>query len=127
MKQRLLFAGLLLTLLSFTQDVFDGIVNSLKNSDAKHLSSYFSTSLDLTLLEKEEVYGKSQAELMLRDFFTKHTTKSFEVVHRGRSQEGTEYAIGHLIDTNNKEYRISFYIRSNDGKAFINELRIEAD
>lgn len=127
MRLRLLLPVILLGLLSFTPDTFDTIVSSIQQANAKQVVTYFGNSVDMTLLENEAPYGRSQAEFLLRDFFTKNPPKSFQIIHRGRSQEGTEFGIGNLISSNGKEFRVSFYLKNQDGKMTIREFRIEAD
>lgn len=120
----------LLLLLSVFQtvsgiDIYDDISNALRSGDAKQVSTFFGNTLDLTIGEQEDVYSKAQAELILRDFFSKNTPKSFAVMHKGSSKEGTLYAIGTLVTSAGKSFRTSFYLKSNAGKYILQELRIE--
>ena len=119
---------LLLLLISssvFAADIYDEIANSIRTGDAKQLAVYFSNSIDLTIMDKENVYSKAQAEFILKDFFSKNPPKSFNILHKGSSPEGTQYAIGNLVTTTGKTFRTSFYIKSNDGKFVLQELRIK--
>ncbi|MBK9320723.1 MAG: DUF4783 domain-containing protein [Bacteroidetes bacterium] len=52
-------------------DLLDDIANALRSGDAKSVSKYFGSSVDLTIITQEEVYSKVQAEQVLRDFFLK--------------------------------------------------------
>jgi hypothetical protein len=106
-------------------DIYEDISNALRSGDAKQVSTFFGNTLDLTIGDQEDVYSKAQAELILRDFFSKNTPKSFVVMHKGSSKEGTLYAIGTLVSTSGKSFRTSFYLKSNAGKYILQELRIE--
>lgn len=114
-------------IMGFAGDTFDSISNAFRAGDARQLASFFGTTIDLTLLDREDVYSKGQAEIMLKDFFTRNPPKSFQLVHKGSSQEGTQYGIGELMTANGKEYRITFNLRNTNGRPLLNELRIEQD
>lgn len=121
---------LLLLLLSssvIAADIYDEIANSIRTGDAKQLATFFGNSIDLTIMEKENVYSKAQAEFILKDFFGKNPPKSFTILHKGSSPEGTQYAIGNLITSSGKTFRISFFIKNNNGKFVLQELRIETE
>ncbi len=112
---------------SFAMDVYDEISLSIRSGDAKQLSSFFGPTIDLTIINKEDVYSKAQAEQVIKDFFSKNTPKSFTIIHKGASPEGTQYAIGSLVATNGKTFRTSFYIKSSNGKNILQELRFESE
>ncbi len=104
-------------------DLLDDIANALRSGDAKSVSKYFGSSVDLTIITQEEVYSKVQAEQVLRDFFSKNQPRSFNVIHKGESKEGARYAIGSLITNQGVSYRTYFYIKQQGGNAIIQELR----
>ncbi len=111
---------------AFALDVYEDVSNAIRSNDANQLATFFGTTLDLTILNQEDVYSKAQAELILKDFFSKNVCKSFTIIHKGSSPEGTQYAIGTLVTTTGKNFRVSFYIKSIQGKNILRELRIEA-
>jgi hypothetical protein len=125
--RNLAFCVTIIALTAFAIDPVEAIIGTLKAGDSKALSGYFGSSLDLTLLDHEDVYGRDQAELMLRDFFIKNPPKNFQLLHRGKSQEGTSFGIGKLATSNGKSYRISFYVKSAENKTILQELRIESE
>lgn len=122
--KRNIFLLLLITSL-FAFDIYDDISNSIRNGNANQLSTFFGNSIDLTILDKENIYSKAQAELILKDFFSKNPPKSFNILHKGSSPEGTHYVIGHLIAVSGKIFRTSYHFKINDGKTILLELRLE--
>jgi hypothetical protein len=126
MKQikRIIFLLLISTPL-FASDINDDIATSIRNGDAHQLAAFFGNNIDLTIIDQENVYSKAQAEFIVKDFFSKNRPKSFNILHKGSSPEGTQYVIGHLAAANGKTFRISFYIKNSDGKNVLQELRIE--
>jgi hypothetical protein len=128
MKKSLLFIVLVLvSRLGLSMDAYDEIANAIRSGDARQLSAFFGNTVELTLLNQENIYSKAQAELILKDFFSKNTPKSFRILHNGASPEGTQYAIGNLVTTNGKTFRTSFYFKNNKGKIVLQELRIETE
>ena len=118
----------LVTFSGFSEtDVYMEVGNAIRSGDSKQIAAFFGKTVDLTILSVESVYSKTQAELVLRDFFNKHTPKSFSLLHKGSSKEGTLYAIGNMTTTKGVVFRTSFFIRQSDGKNFIQELRFETE
>jgi len=124
MKKPILLLSILIAAATFA-DVYDEIGNAIRTGDAKQIANFFSSSIDLTILNQEDVYSKSHAEILIKDFFSKNPPKSFTVVHKGSSKEGTLFAVGNLTTKDGKTYRTSFVLKSNQGKYLIQELRFE--
>lgn len=109
------------------QGIFDEVSNAIKGGDAKSIARYFNGNVDLTIINQEDVYSKAQAEMVLRDFFSKNTVKSFNIAHNGVSKEGDKYAIGTMATLQGVSYRVYFYVKQIGGNSFIQELRFERE
>jgi hypothetical protein len=107
-------------------DIYDDIGNAIRSGDAKQVTAYFGSNVDLTLSNQEDVYSRAQAEQLIRDFLSKNPPRSFTVVHKGSSREGTLFAVGNLVTSSGKTFRTSFTLKNNQGKYIIQELRFEA-
>ena len=118
----LIFAALSLFSAATILDPYEDIANVIRSGDAKSVSKYFSSSVDLTIISREDVYSKAQAEQILKDFFNKNTPRSFSIIHRGESKDGSKYAIGTLT-TSNGNYRTYYYFKVVGGSINIQELR----
>jgi len=106
-------------------DIYSDIADAIRSGDARAVSRYFSSTVDLTILRQEEVYSKAQAEQVLRDFFSKNAPRSFNLIHKGVSKEGAKYAIGNLITTSGDQFRTYFYVKNTTAGEQIQELRFE--
>ena len=104
-------------------DIPQVIVSAFESGDAASLAEYFNSTIELTINNKEEIYSKTQAEVILKDFFTKNPPTAFRILHQG-GKESSKYAIGNL-QTRTKNYRITFLLKSVNSKVFIHQLRIE--
>ena len=124
MKRFLLISLTSLLLFSFT--VFSGIadvINAFKTGNASEMSRYFDNTVEITLPEKSSSYSKSQAELILRDFFAGNSVKSFTVVHQGENA-GSQFCIGTLV-TKTSSYRTTIYMKQKGDKQLVQEIRLE--
>ncbi len=124
MRRILLMLLFLLPLTGFSQvSILDNVATAIKSGNSKEISRYFDNNVEITILDKESVYSKVQAEMVLRDFFAKNPVQSFELIHRGKA-EGSAYAIGPLKSTN-QSFRVYFYIKNKGNTQLIQEMRFE--
>ena len=121
----LVFSLLLLTSFTSIFQVTDKISETINKGDAKALSEYFNTNVELVILDKEDIYSKAQAKLIMQDFFQKHPPKSFVVQHRG-GPDDAKYCIG-IYTSNNERYRIYFLVKTSNNKSLIHLFRIEEE
>ncbi|MEO6903488.1 MAG: DUF4783 domain-containing protein [Bacteroidia bacterium] len=127
MKSKLLAGIFLLSTVfySFTLvDVIDTIASAIQTGNSKKLSDYFIENVDLKIIDREDIYSKQQAEMILKDFFSKHPVKSFSIAHKSTIKNGAQYIIGSL-NTTNEKFRIYFLIKTTDSQTLIQQFKIE--
>ena len=122
MKILLTYIIISLLLCSFTTSV-DDIVSAIKSGNASQVSKFFDNTVDITFTDRSNAYSKSQAELVLKDFFTTNGVKSFIVIHKG-DNESSLYYIG-ILQTKNGQYRTTLYLRQKGDRQLLQELRFE--
>lgn len=110
-------------LIAFSQEIPEGIQTALKSGNSTELAKFFNTNVEMTVINKEDVYSKSQAEIILKDFFANNSPTDFKMMHKG-GKDGAKYAIGNLI-TSTKTFRVYFLVKSNNKTPYIQQLRIE--
>lgn len=106
-------------------DIPETIFAAMKVGNAEELSKHFNTSIELVILDQEDVYSKQQAEQIVRNFFLKHKVKSFRLLHQG-GKEDAQYAIG-TLETEKGDFRVYFLVKQKNDNAFIHQLRIELE
>lgn len=75
--------------------VMDGVKSAMKAGSSKDLSRNFSSVVELTLNGKEATsYSNTQAEFVMKNFFSKNAPLDFTYSHQGSSDKGQQYAIG---------------------------------
>jgi len=130
MIRPLLSALILLTQLfhpvDFQGDIVDSLSALFKTGNSKEISKNFSPSVELTIMEEEDVYTKAQAEQILRDFFTKNQPVSSMVVHLINTNPNYRFGILSL-STKSGKYRVAITLKKTANTFFITELRIEPD
>jgi hypothetical protein len=110
----------------FAQDANENISGAIKLGNYKELSKHFDTKVELTIGTKEASYSKAQAELIVKDFFSNDKVTNYQVIHRGKSPDGAQYAIGTLT-TANTTYRTYVLTKDVNGVLRVQQLRFEAN
>src|ERR1044071_8154203 len=96
---------------AFSQnDVLDNVASAIRSGNSKEIARYFDSNVEITILERESSYSKTQGEMVLRDFFSKNQVQAFDLKHRGTSGEGSTYGIG-TMRTNAQAYRVYYYVK----------------
>jgi hypothetical protein len=107
-------------------DIFDNVASAIKNNSAKDVAGYFNSSVDMNIEGSDGVYSKTQAEMVLKNFFVKYPCNSFAISHRGQSGGNNSFAIGaYKSGTNN--FRVTIYVKEMSGKSLIHELKFERE
>jgi len=108
------------------KDTIDIISGYFKTSNSRELSGYFSPLLEMNILAEENEYSKAQAELILRDFFSKHKPVSVKILHRLNSSSNFRFGVL-SFQTDKDKFRISISMTNEGEKFLIKVIRIEYD
>lgn len=103
-------------------DLFSPVGKYLQTGDCDRLSNWFADNLDLEVLGMSNNCSRNQARLILKDFFEDNPPTSFELLHKS-NKDSMRYAIGHLT-AGGESYNVIIYIKSADGRNFIEHLAI---
>ena len=98
------------------------IIAAFKAGDAEKIAKFFAENIDLKILDKENLYSKSQSELILKDFFENYPPSEFEIVHEGKSGQ-TDYMIGDLTSGKNT-FRVKINTKTTNKVQYITSLSI---
>lgn len=123
MKRLLLSLTILAFTASYTMLSLTDVINAMRSGDAREIAKYLDTTVEISIAEKSNSYSKGQAEAVLRDFFSAHQIKKFEVLHKSESS-ASQYCIGNLV-TNTDTFRTTIYLKQKGDKQLIQELRFE--
>src|SRR5258708_20851318 len=101
----------------------DDIAGAMRSGNVGQLSRYLDTRVDISLPEKSDTYSKSQAEMIIRDFFTTNVVQNFLVKHKGENG-GSEFCVG-VLQTRNGDYRTTLFIKQKGEKQLLQEIRFQ--
>ena len=101
----------------------DEIISALKTGNANGIAKYFDNTVEITLSDKSNSFSKSQAEVVLRDFFNNNPVKGFDILHKGENA-GSQYCIGTLV-TKNASYRTTVFMKQKGNRQTLQEIRFE--
>jgi len=123
--RHLLLIGLIVPLMSFMEVNLPAITQAISKGDVNTLSQYFDNSVEITVLDQEDIYNKSQAVSVVKNFFAKNKPTSFQKIHQGDSKDSM-YCIGNLKAGGNT-FRVYIYLKEKNGQHLIQELRFDKE
>lgn len=106
-------------------EIPSNIILALKTGNAKEIASNMNENVEMVILDKEGIYSKTQAEMILKDFFMKNPPRKFSLLHQGGKAE-SKYGIGDL-ETSDDTFRVYFLLKRKNEKTLIHQFRIEKE
>ncbi len=107
------------------QDDGEIIKKAIAGGNVDKLSAYFDSSVELIMPSNDGTFSKTQATLILKDFFQKNIPKHYQHTQKGNTESGSIYFIGKLSTIGN-DYRIYYYLKTKENKKFyIQQFQIE--
>ncbi|MDY0101456.1 MAG: DUF4783 domain-containing protein [Lentimicrobium sp.] len=122
----LILAFSFLTNQSVAQDLTAKIASGIKTANAKELGVHFNQTLDLSTPDAEGTYSKAQAEMIVKNFFVKYPPTSYTQNHQGKSNDGSQYAIG-VYKSGKFSFRTYYLLKTIGGKPLIHQLKFESE
>jgi hypothetical protein len=118
-------AALLFTFSAFkTNTGLDNVISALRSGNATEFARYVDDNIEISLPSKTDSYSKSQAIIILQDFFNNNGVRGFEVKHKG-DNGGSQFAIGTLT-TKAGNYRTTVFMKTKNGKQLVKEIRFQS-
>ena len=104
----------------------DAVTKALQSGNATEVAKQFDKVVDITINNEQATYSKSQAEMVLKNFFSANAVSSFSPKHKGSpSDNNSVYLIGDLTTKDSKKFRIYLYFKKKSGSLLLQELRFE--
>ncbi|TKC00060.1 DUF4783 domain-containing protein [Pedobacter cryotolerans] len=109
-------------------DIIDELAVEFRAGNAKEIGKHFASSVELIVIDQEDVYSKAQSEQILKDFFIKNSPLKSTIIHRISSNPNYRYGILSL-NTKTGKFRVTVTLKliKATNAFLINELRIEQD
>ena len=116
------FALILISYRSF--DNMDVVVSAIRSGNVTRLSPFFDVRVDISLPEKTDTYSKTQAEMVIGDFFNTNGVQNFKITQQGESG-GTIFCAG-VLQTRTGNYRTTLFFRHKGDKHLLQEIRFQS-
>lgn len=101
----------------------DDVVVALGSGNASQLSKYFDSRVDIGLPEKTDNYSKTQAEMVMRDFFSNNGVKNFQIKYKSE-KAGTNYCVG-TLKTKGGDYRTTLFMKQKGDKQYLQDISFQ--
>jgi hypothetical protein len=101
----------------------DAVVTAIRSGNVNRLSPFFDARVDISLPDKSDTYSKTQAEMVIGDFFNNSGVQNFKITQQGESG-GTVFCAGLLL-TRSGNYRTTLFFKQKGDKHFLQEIRFQ--
>jgi hypothetical protein len=102
----------------------DDVINSLRSGNAQELSRYVDDNIEISLPDKSDSYSRTQAVMILKDFFANNGVTGFEVQFKGENG-GSQFCVGKL-STRSGSYRTTVFMKTKSGRQLVKEIRFQS-
>ena len=106
-------------------DVFSPICKYIQTGDSDRLSAWFADNLELDILGAVNNSTRNQARRIMKNFFNNYTPKQFNLIHKS-GKSPMKYAVG-TLDAGGEKFRIILYVKTNEGRSYIQHLKVERE
>ena len=101
----------------------DDVVIALKSGNASQLSRYFDTRIDLSLPDKSDNYSRTQAEMIIKEFFSSTGVRNFELKHKSE-KTGSNYCVG-TLQTKIGNFRTTLFMKQKGDRHYLQDLSFQ--
>jgi hypothetical protein len=123
MKKLLLILNIFLLCSFTTGSEMSEIVNAIKTGNAKNISTFFDNTVDINVKGNKGSFSKSQAQVILNEFFATNKAQSFTVIHTGTSG-ASQFCIGKL-KTQKGNFRTTLTLIQKANKQILQAIKFE--
>lgn len=99
------------------------IEQAIATGNADKLLPYFGATVDLRILDVENVYGNSQAQVLINNFFVNNPPNSFVLAHK-KTRTDNSFFIG-TYNSRTGTFRISVFLKTENNKSRISQILIQ--
>lgn len=109
--------------ISAQETVSEQIQKGLELNNANLIASFFNTQVEMSVLDKEDIFSATQAKNILSSFLSHHKVTSFSLLHSG-GKPNAKYYIGNIATATGK-YRVFYLLKGSGTNYKIHQFRIE--
>jgi hypothetical protein len=118
-------AGMALILVSYRSfENMNAVATAIRSGNVTQLSPFFDERVDISLPDKSDTYSKTQAEMVIGDFFNTNVVENFKITQQGENG-GTFFCAG-ILQTRSGNFRTTLFFKHKGEKHFLQEIRFQA-
>ena len=107
-------------------DIADDLAVNFRQGNSKEIAKSFAPSVELIIIDQEDVYNRAQAEQILKDFFLKNPPSKTSIIHKLSNSPNYRLTILSLT-TKTEKFRVTVTMKKTGNAFLITELRIEPE
>jgi hypothetical protein len=112
------------TLSPATPGVTESIAAAIKAGNSAELSKYFNNTIEIQIPGNEGTFSKSQAEMIIKEFFAKNVAAGYTTNQQGSSNGGAQFMIG-TYKSGKIIFHVYILVKPVGGKMLIQQLHFE--
>jgi hypothetical protein len=107
--------------------IAENIAAAIKAGNSKELAKYFGPTVEIILPGIEGAYSKAQAEMIMKDFFTRYAPVTFVVnQNKMNSSGGSQFIIG-TYKSKDEILNVYILLKPVSNQFVIQQIHFEAD
>jgi len=123
----LLWITLLLGFQSGDSDTWAGISRALNSGNAVQLSSWFSTTVSVSLPERKGSFSTVQARSIMQEFFRLNPAASFTLQNTGETANNGRFCLGTYVSATGDNFSVYVLVQPIKGKDRITRITFETN
>lgn len=105
--------------------VVDEVNNAMKSGNVAVIARHFNDIVDITINRNQSTYSSTQAEMVLKNWFSKNTPKEYTIEHSGSSPNNKAiYCIG-SIKTSTGRYKVYMFFKPEGNDYVLQEIKLQ--
>lgn len=107
------------------QPHIDVVNKTLNGASVDNMIRYFDNVVDITMNNEQSTYSKSQAQMVIRNFFSKNAVKIFRVLQSGQRNETTFFIVGDVNGGPRSHYRVFLFFKQKGTLSLLQQIKFE--
>lgn len=112
------------TLLPTVPGTNESVAAAIKAGNSGELAKYFNNTVEIQIPGNEGTFSKNQAEMIMKEFFTKNPPAAYSTNQQGSSKGGSQFMIG-TYKSGKLVFHVYILIKPIEGKMLIQQLHFE--
>ncbi len=109
----------------FGQSFIEDLSKAFEQGNASAISQHFQKNLHISFNNSQSVYSKSQAQIILKDFFEAEQVKEYKVNLRSYTENNEVLYLISTLNTQKSEYLVYLAFKYQNNKYLLSEMQFK--